>query len=226
MLEAPPEVRSQTAAEYDKWRRRGRYYHDRITANCRFHVAAGARVLELGCGNGDLLAAVRPARGVGIDLSAEMVACAQRRHPELEFLCLDAQGFQLDERFDYIVLSNVLHEVQDVQAVLANLPHVCHERTRILIHNYNYLWEPVLRAASRLGLRRPVPCQNWLDFARHRAEIASAFERDVYAGVPMEGLVSRYVPELHHARVTLRRGLVNLRNAEIGVFRHIVGGPR
>jgi len=65
-----------------------------------------------------------------------------------------------------------------------------------------------------------------LDFARHRAEIASAFERDVYAGVPMEGLVSRYVPELHHARVTLRRGLVNLRNAEIGVFRHIVGGPR
>jgi len=164
MLEAPPEVQSQTAAEYDKWRRRGRYYDDRLTASCRLHVAAGARVLELGCGNGDLLAAVRPARGVGIDRSEEMVACAQQRHPELEFLCLDAQGFQLDERFDYVVLSNVLHEVQDVQAVLANLPHVCHERTRILIHNYNYLWEPILRAASRLGLRRPLPCRNWLDY--------------------------------------------------------------
>jgi hypothetical protein len=65
-----------------------------------------------------------------------------------------------------------------------------------------------------------------LGFARHRAGIAAAFERDVQAGVPIEGLVSRYVPELHHARITLRRGLLSLRDAGIGVFGQIAGGRR
>ena len=51
----------------------------------RFFIPPGARVLEIGCGLGNLLAAVKPARGVGIDFSPALLAAAREQHPDLAF---------------------------------------------------------------------------------------------------------------------------------------------
>ena len=42
-------------------------------------------ILELGCGTGGLLNALKPKRGVGIDFSPAMLEVARKRYPELEF---------------------------------------------------------------------------------------------------------------------------------------------
>ena len=73
-------------------RRSGRYYHDEITRIYRFLVPPGRRVLELGCGQGDLLAALRPCHGVGVYFSRNAVANAEARHPDLHFILGDAQS--------------------------------------------------------------------------------------------------------------------------------------
>src|SRR4051794_35097748 len=57
-----------------------RGYYRAVTSLAKFYVPAGARVLELGSGSGDLLAALQPSRGVGIDLSEKMVAVASAKH--------------------------------------------------------------------------------------------------------------------------------------------------
>src|SRR5690242_5395982 len=59
----------------------GGAYHRRLARVYRFLVPPGSRVLEIGCGEGDLLAALQPSMGVGIDLSEEMVRQAAERHP-------------------------------------------------------------------------------------------------------------------------------------------------
>src|SRR5450432_1838813 len=69
------------------------YYRRRLAEIYRFLIPPGMRVLELGCGQGDLLASLRPAHGVGIDLSPRMVERAQSRHPECKFLQGDAHSF-------------------------------------------------------------------------------------------------------------------------------------
>ena len=66
------------------------YYEDQARY-FRFLVPKGSRVLEIGSGLGTLLASVKPARGVSIDLSPEMVKEAVRRHPRLEFQVGDAE---------------------------------------------------------------------------------------------------------------------------------------
>ena len=63
----------------------GRHYQQLLHKQYAFWVPPGLRVLEVGCGLGDLLAAVKPARGVGVDFSPAMIALARERHPELEF---------------------------------------------------------------------------------------------------------------------------------------------
>ena len=60
-----------------KWKKRNRYYHKYLVKLFRFLIPEGKRVLELGCGTGDLLNEVRPVYGVGIDFSAKMLEIAR-----------------------------------------------------------------------------------------------------------------------------------------------------
>ncbi|MBI3664812.1 MAG: glycosyltransferase [Acidobacteria bacterium] len=146
--------------------RKNRNYFDGIIRLCRFLVPQGSRVLEIGCANGDLLAALNPAYGVGLDLSSRMVEVAQKRHPHLRFVRMDAHEIEphpaLAEPFDYVILSDLVGDLYDVQAAFQQLSKVCHSRTRVIVNFYNYIWEPVLKAVERLGLKTRQNLQNWL----------------------------------------------------------------
>src|SRR5882672_12043845 len=55
----------------------------------RFLIPPGKRVLELGCGRAELLAALEPSYGVGVDFGAKTVAAAGELHPHLHFVLGD-----------------------------------------------------------------------------------------------------------------------------------------
>ncbi len=150
------------AGERESWQRRNRYYYQDQERFFRFLVPEGLRVLEIGCGLGDLLAALKPARGVGIDLSDAMVKEAARRHPHLEFRAGDAETVEFKEPFDVIILADVVGHLLDVEDTLKRLRGACTPKTRIIISYYNFLWEPLLRAAEKVRLKMPQHHQNWL----------------------------------------------------------------
>jgi SAM-dependent methyltransferase len=127
-----------------------------------FLVPPDQQVLEVGCGIGDLLAATKPSRGVGVDFSPTMIELARQRHPNLEFQVADAAEFSSNEKFDYILLSDLVNDLPDVQAVLEKLLTVAHPRTRLVVNFFNNLWRPILSAAEALGLKAPTLLQNWL----------------------------------------------------------------
>src|SRR5690349_15984970 len=88
------------------WEQKARAYYDDQTRYFRFLVPEGLSVLEIGSGLGNLLAALKPRRGVGIDLSAEMVKAAAHRHPTLEFRVGDVETLDIEETFDVIILAD------------------------------------------------------------------------------------------------------------------------
>ena len=150
------------APQMDGWLAKSAYFHKQIDSQLRFVVRPGSRVLDLGCGAGDTLAAMRPSRGVGVDISPEMIEHARARHPELEFQAGDVENLQIEGRFDYIILSMVVGELADVQACLEGLKRFCTPQTRILIFYYSRLWEKPLTWAEKLGWKTPSLQQNWL----------------------------------------------------------------
>ncbi|OIP91502.1 MAG: glycosyl transferase [Syntrophaceae bacterium CG2_30_49_12] len=139
------------------------HYRNRL-AEIYSHVAGECEsVLELGCGRGELLKALNPREGVGVDLSEQMIVEAQRRHPKLQFICGDAQTVDLgDVTFDMIILSDLLNDLWDVQAVLMHIRRYCSEKTRIVLNVQSHVWESIRRLAQTLGLVTPVMPQNWL----------------------------------------------------------------
>src|SRR5262245_8390604 len=105
------------ADDDERWRRRNRTYHRLVQQVCRFFVPPGNRVLEVGSGRGELLAALEPSEGVGVDVSARMVETARRLHPDLRFEQLAGEDLELGTTFDYIVLSDLMPYVHDLQAL-------------------------------------------------------------------------------------------------------------
>jgi glycosyltransferase involved in cell wall biosynthesis/SAM-dependent methyltransferase len=163
------EARRRTSAWFDayaagrvRWKARNRYYHAELERLARDAIPPGARVLEIGCGTGDLLAAVRPSLGVGVDLSEETLRVARARYGTLLFVRGDAHDVPLGVSFDYVILSDLLGHVEDIQAMLEGLHAVCTPTTRILITYWNFTWHGVLWLAERLGLKMPAGELNWL----------------------------------------------------------------
>lgn len=151
------------ARKRDAWRGLGGAYHARLAEVFAFLTAPGLRILEIGCGQGELLASLRSSRAVGVDFSPEMLARARRRHPELVFIDTDAHDLSaIQEQFDVVIFSDLINDLWDVQTVLEQVRRLCHSGTRLIINFHSGLWQLPLTAAQRLNLAAPMLPQNWL----------------------------------------------------------------
>jgi SAM-dependent methyltransferase len=143
----------------DRW---NRGYHARLAELYQWAIPPGRRVLEIGCGAGDLLAGLRPVTGVGVDFSRRMLDVAERRHPDVRFILTDAHDLDLGQTFDYIILSDVINDVWDVQQVFERVRRHSEPHTRIVLNFHSHLWQLPLRLVRALGLSRPTLEQSWL----------------------------------------------------------------
>jgi ubiquinone/menaquinone biosynthesis C-methylase UbiE len=156
------------ALDIGHWRRKNSFYHDDLIRYVRYLTGPGRRILELGSGTGDVLAALKPATGIGVDLSEAMVTLARQKHPDLTFVQGDAHAleqFRSQGPFDFIILSDLVGYLEDVQQCLAQVHALCDSKTRVIITSYNFLWEPALKLGEKLGMKMPTPVQSWLSVA-------------------------------------------------------------
>jgi SAM-dependent methyltransferase len=194
------------------WKNRNRFYHKSLERYFSFIIPCGSRVLEIGCGTGDLLAAVNPAFGIGIDYSATMIEIASSRYPDIHFRRYDIEDSSffdnldpIEQQFDYIILSDLLHVLWDVQKALINIRKFCHPSTLIVISNYNFLWEPVLKFGEFVGFKGKSPNSNWLSYN----DIANLLEIEDFQLISnsQKLLIPKYVPVLN---LLFNKILVNL----------------
>jgi SAM-dependent methyltransferase len=178
-----------------KWKKRNRFYHKTLEKHFAFIIPEGSSVLELGCGTGELLHAVKPSIGVGVDFSEEMIKIARNNFPELRFIQADAADFHTNDQFDYVIISDLLSSLWDIQAVFRNLKKVVHRKTKIIISTYNYIWEPVLRFGEISRIKAKQPLQSWLTVK----DISNLLELEDYEIIKVDRklLVPKYIPVIH-----------------------------
>lgn len=155
----------KTSRHRDKFHKLNRYYNDDIIKYYRFLIPQGSSVLEIGCGTGHLLAALKPKKGVGIDISPGMIKKAKRHYSQLKFQVMDGEKLKLDGKFDYVIISGLIGDLNDVEYFFRGLKKNIHPGSRIIVDNYNYLWHYILRAAEVLKLKTPQVYRNWLPLA-------------------------------------------------------------
>ncbi|MDF7805851.1 glycosyltransferase [Pontiellaceae bacterium B12219] len=159
------------------WLKRSACYQQDLLRLFRFFIPQGSRVLEVGCGLGHLLKGLEPTGGLGVDACAGMIKEANQTFPELRWKQADIECDAIKEKpFDYIVMSNLLGLLGDVQSTLGNVYDIADDQTRIIVSYYSRFWQPVLKIAERIGLKMPEPVQNWLSLE----DIINLFELSGY----------------------------------------------
>lgn len=131
------------AASYESDRRWRRVLHEQLRALAALELAAGDRLLDVGCGSG---AAVREAaalveRAVGLDLSPGMIEEARRlaeNVPGAEFVVGDAESlpFAADE-FTAVLCSASLHHYPDPGRAIEEMVRVLAPGGRVAISDAN-----------------------------------------------------------------------------------------
>jgi ubiquinone/menaquinone biosynthesis C-methylase UbiE len=150
-------VRRRYAKEAARYDRRWREYLRRsLSATLReLSAAPEERVLDVGCGTGALLEAVRErwpgAAGVGVDLSLEMLAIARRRlPPAVALVAADAGRLPFaDGAFDGATCTSVLHHWPEPATALAEVARVLRPGGRLVLTDWSDD-DPRLRLFSRL----------------------------------------------------------------------------
>lgn len=150
------------AQERDYWKRKNSYYYEELTGLIKSIVEPDRRVLEAGCGTGEIIAALNPSYGVGIDISPKMLDIARKKFPHIKFIEMDVEELKINEVFDYVIMSDLMGDLEDIYKALKNIRNIMDENSRLIITYYNFLWEPLIKLAEFLKLKMPQGIQNWL----------------------------------------------------------------
>lgn len=191
------------AKKRDHWRGLGYWYHRRLSEIYKFLVNPNQRILEIGCGFGDLLTSLKPSQGVGVDFSLETIERAKRKNPNIEFHQLDAHDLSsLEDKFDVIILSDTVNDLWDVQRALEQIKRFCTPHTRLILNFYSHVWQFPLTLAQRFNLASPMLSQNWLtpEDVNNMLHLAG-FEsirttHEVLWPLPLGALADRYLVKL------------------------------
>jgi methionine biosynthesis protein MetW len=128
-------------------------------------VAPGSRVLDLGCGDGALLAHLRDAkqcRGYGVEIDDDQVAQCVQRSINIVQQNLDA-GLRLfaDKMFDTVVLSQTLQAMHNVEGILREMARVARQGV-VSFPNFGHWRHVVSLLTGRMPVTRQIPYQ-WFD---------------------------------------------------------------
>jgi len=152
-----------TAKTWQKFYKLNNYYHKDIEKLISFIVPNDASVLEIGTKGGEILKSLPNKNKIGVSLNDNLFAHAKKKNPKIKFLTLTNLPAINKDKFDYIILSHTLSEVDDIQLLIKELKKISHNNTRLLVIYFNFLWKPIFDAAEKLGFRLPQYREpNWL----------------------------------------------------------------
>jgi ubiquinone/menaquinone biosynthesis C-methylase UbiE len=147
------------APRYDSFKNRNWYYYSTLKELLRQTVGTSRNVLEVGCGTGEILAALEIQNGIGLDISEAMIARAKEKFADvgrLIFVAGTLETLKMDRAdYDCILLVDVIEHLESLSKTVQHLRRISEPSTRVVVSMANPSWEPLLMLIERLGLKMP-----------------------------------------------------------------------
>ncbi|MCC6589791.1 MAG: class I SAM-dependent methyltransferase [Bryobacterales bacterium] len=131
-------------------------------------VRPGERILDIGCGTGQLTAeiAAAGAKVIGVDLSSQMIDQARWNYPGLEFEVADVRHLPFNGEFDAVFSNAALHWVCEAERAAASIARALRRGGRFVAEfgghgNIGALMTVVYEALNELGVDDPASRNPW-----------------------------------------------------------------
>ena len=121
----------------------------------------GERIVDLGCGTGDLAAAIAEygCNVVGVDSDPNMIKSARKNYPHIKFICANAENFSLGDEVDAVFSNAALHWIKQPERVISNVKNVLNSGGRFVAemgayHNVHTITEALYAALEEYQIGR------------------------------------------------------------------------
>ncbi|MAG20223.1 hypothetical protein CL618_02205 [archaeon] len=133
--------------DYDIYKKRNKFYYKALKRMLVREVGFGKKVLDVGCGTGELLDFLKPSYGLGIDVSEGMIEKAKEKY-DLDFKVGDVENLEEGD-YDFVLLVDVVEHLSDVRKSFNEL----RKFKKVLVSFVNPLFEPLLMIMEKLKLK-------------------------------------------------------------------------
>lgn len=148
------------AKSYDKFKNRNHLYYKTLKNAIKKEVKKNNPIiLDIGCATGSVLYFLNPKKGMGIDISTEMIKIARKKYSFLKNLKFEV--FNIEEKaytkrkFDFILFNDVIEHVQNKKKAIENIAQSMSGKTTLILSMANPMWEPILMFLEKLRLKMP-----------------------------------------------------------------------
>lgn len=208
---------AQAAARLS-WSRRNKYYHDSLQAFIGFLVPRHTSVLHVGADSASLLYKLSPRRGLGIHVSKRIIEEVKKQEANENIEFRQSELSEVREVFEYVVISDLLGHVEDIEALLREAGERISWRGRVVVTQHSAFWGPILRLASTLRLRMPSRLENWVSRADLENFAHLAGLEVIRSGTRM--ICPKYIPILS---TLLNRYIANIFPfTHFGIYHYVV----
>lgn len=208
------------------------HYQQEIRKIMKSIIPPGSKVLEVGCGEGVLLRDISVSIGIGLDIVKSKIETARKQVMDgenIQFIVEDIEQTpapDIEDTFNYIILSDLVQELSDVQDVFGKLDKFTDSSSRVVINFPSNVWRPILKLASLLSFRKKDKKFNWLSMD----DVSNLLYIAGFEPITKQRhvLVPIYIPLLSH--------LINKYIAQLPILNHLclvnvlvarkVGNPR
>ena len=147
---------NKIANDYDYYKKKNSFYYENLKKLLKSLIPINKNILEFGCGTGDILASLNPKKGVGYDISSEMINLAKEKHMDNKnLLFTHDSSFMIHNSYEYVFLSDVIEHLDDPRKEFIKLSKLMNRNTKLIITMANPIWEPFLMIAEKLRLKMP-----------------------------------------------------------------------
>lgn len=145
----------QLAPIYDQRKKNFSFYYDELKRLLADFIPPSKKVLEIGCGTGELLASLYPKNGYGIDISSKMVELASSKYRKNKKLQFRSYNKFPQITFDYIFMSDVVEHLVKPGDTFKWIASRMNQKTLFICTMANPKWESLLLLAEKLKLKMP-----------------------------------------------------------------------
>ena len=126
------------------------------------------RILDLGCGTGQLTEKIAEADAevIGIDSAPEMIEKAQQNYPNIKFQVVDARNFELSQPVDAVFSNAVLHWIPQADDVISSICESLKPGGRFIAEfggrgNIESIVKALYAALEKMGFNNPSDLNPW-----------------------------------------------------------------
>lgn len=145
---------------YDYYKKKNSFYYNTLKQGIRENIGKerARNILDIGCGTGEILNFLNSKKGLGVDISSQMIqkACTKfKSKKSLKFMVFDIEKNPLKGNFDYILLIDVIEHLTNPQKAIQNIAYSMSLETKLILGMINPFWEPILMVLEKLRLKMP-----------------------------------------------------------------------